>query len=44
LDVTAYLTGEGTFNFAITTSGTSAINLSSRESGANAPQLIIDLH
>jgi hypothetical protein len=43
LDVTSYVTSSGTFNFGITTPGSTAIALSSRESGANAPQLIIDL-
>lgn len=43
LDVTAYITGEGTYSFGITTPGSTTISLASRESGANAPQLIIDL-
>jgi hypothetical protein len=42
-DVTSYVTGEGTFSFGISTLGSTALSLSSRESGANAPQLIIDL-
>jgi hypothetical protein len=43
LDVTSYITGEGTFSFGITTPSSTAISLASRESGANSPQLIIDL-
>jgi parallel beta-helix repeat protein len=43
LDVTSYLTGEGSYNFGVTTPGTTAISLASRESGLNSPQLIIDL-
>jgi hypothetical protein len=43
IDVTPYLAGEGIYSFGINSSGTSALNLSSRESGANAPQLVIDL-
>ena len=44
LDVTAYITAEGTFSFGVSTPGSTAIGLSSRESGANSPQLIIDLN
>ncbi|HEY3312201.1 MAG TPA: alkaline phosphatase family protein [Anaerolineales bacterium] len=43
LDVTSYVTGEGQFDFGLGTTGTTAISLASRESGANAPQLLIDL-
>jgi len=43
LDVTQYISGEGTYNFGLTTSGSTAISLSSREAGANAPQLVLDL-
>jgi fibronectin type 3 domain-containing protein len=43
VDVTPYLTGEGTYSFGIATTGNSALNLSSKESGVNAPQLVIDL-
>ena len=41
IDITAYITGNGTYNLALTTPGSTAISLASRESGANAPQLII---
>jgi hypothetical protein len=43
LDVTSYVTGEGTFSFAINTASATAISFGSRESGANSPQLILDL-
>jgi len=43
LDVTAYITGEGSFNFGIASDNATAISLASREAGANAPQLILDL-
>jgi hypothetical protein len=42
LDVTGYITGNGTFSFGITDPNATAISLASRESGANAPQLIIN--
>ena len=41
VDITAYVTGNGTYNLALTTPGSTAISLASRESGANAPQLVI---
>ncbi len=40
LDVTSYVTGNGTFSFGVSTAGGTAISLASRKSGANAPQLI----
>jgi hypothetical protein len=43
LDITAYITGDGTYNLALTTPGSTAISLASRQSGANAPQLIIEV-
>jgi len=42
IDVTAYITGDGTYNLVLTTPGSTAVSLASRESGANAPQLIIE--
>jgi hypothetical protein len=42
IDITAYITGNGTYNLALTTPGGTAISLASREAGANAPQLIIE--
>jgi len=41
VNVTAYITGNGTYNLGLTTSGSTALSLASRESGANAPQLVI---
>jgi hypothetical protein len=41
IDVTAYITGNGTYNLALTTAGSTALSLASRETGANSPQLII---
>lgn len=42
IDITSYITGNGTYNLALTTPGDTAINLASRESTANAPQLVIE--
>ena len=42
MDVTTYVTGNGTYSLALTTPGGTAVSLASRESGANAPQLIIE--
>jgi hypothetical protein len=44
VDITSYVTGNGTYSLAITTSSTTAINFRSREaeSGARAPQLVIE--
>jgi hypothetical protein len=42
VDITPLVTGNGTLNLALTTSSSTAVSLASRESGANAPQLIID--
>jgi hypothetical protein len=42
MDVTAYITGNGTYNLALTTPGSTAVSLASREAGANAPQLIVE--
>jgi hypothetical protein len=39
-DVTAFVTGNGTFSFAITDPSATALNMASRES-ANAPRLIV---
>ena len=41
LNVTSYISGNGTYSFGVITPGSTAISLSSRESGANAPRLII---
>jgi len=42
MDVTAYIPENGTYNLALTTPGSAAVSVASRESGANAPQLIIE--
>ncbi len=42
-DVSSYVTAEGTYSFGITTPGSTAISFASRESGANAPQLVLSL-
>jgi hypothetical protein len=42
MDVTAYVTGNGTYNLAVMTASGTAVSLASREAGANAPQLIIE--
>jgi acid phosphatase type 7 len=44
LDVTSYITGNGTYSIGITNLSSTAISVDSRESGANAPQLIINFH
>lgn len=43
VNVTSYITGNGTFNLALSTTNSTALALSSRESGANAPQLVIQV-
>jgi hypothetical protein len=44
LDVTSYVTANGTYSFGITNQSSTAISMASRESGANAPQLVITYH
>ncbi len=41
LDVTSYITGNGTYSIGVTNLSSTAISVNSRESGANAPQLIV---
>lgn len=41
IDVTSLVTGNGLVSFGLLTTNNTAINLSSRERGANAPQLVI---
>jgi hypothetical protein len=41
IDITAYISGNGTYNLALTTPGSTAISLASRQS-TNPPQLIIE--
>jgi hypothetical protein len=42
MDVTAYITGNGTYNLALTTPGSTAVSLDRRQSGAHAPQLVVE--
>ena len=42
VDITPLITGDGMYSFALTTTNNTAFSLASRESGANAPQLIIE--
>jgi hypothetical protein len=41
IDVTAYITGNGTYNLGLTSSSSTAVSFNSRES-ANGPQLVIE--
>jgi len=41
MDVTSLVSTNGLLSLAVTTSGATAINLASRESAANAPQLVV---
>jgi hypothetical protein len=41
VDVTSYITGNGVYNLAFSTTSNTNISFASRESGANAPQLVI---
>jgi len=43
IDITDYITGNGTYNLALTTPGNTAVNFASREADLNAPQLIIEV-
>jgi hypothetical protein len=42
IDVTGYVTGNGTYNLGLTTSSNTAISFASRQAGATAPQLIVE--
>jgi hypothetical protein len=42
VDITSLVAGNGTISLALTTSGSTAISLASRETGAKAPQLIVE--
>ena len=42
VDMTPLVTGNGSYNLALTTTGGTAFSLASREAGANAPQLVIE--
>ncbi len=41
VDVTSYVTGNGTFSIGVTSSSTDGADYDSRETGANSPQLVI---
>ena len=41
VDVSSYVKGNGTFSFELNTTNTTNTSLASRESGANAPQLVV---
>ena len=43
MDVTSYVTAAGTYSFGITNPNSTSISVASRESGANAPQLVLTL-
>jgi hypothetical protein len=42
VDITPYITGNGTYNVGLTVPGVTAISFASREAGTTAPQLIIE--
>jgi hypothetical protein len=44
LDITTHVTGNGTYSFGVTNLSSTAISVASRETGANAPQLVITYH
>jgi hypothetical protein len=41
VDVTSYVTGNGSYNFALATNSNTSINFGSHEESANSPQLVI---
>jgi chitodextrinase len=43
VDLSPYITSEGVYSFSLTTNNTSALSIASRESGANAAQLVVEL-
>jgi chitodextrinase len=43
IDVSSYITGEGTYSFGITTPGSSTISFASKESGSNRAELVLNL-
>jgi acid phosphatase type 7 len=42
VDISSYITGNGTYNLALTTTTNTAISFASREVGNNAPQLVLE--
>ena len=43
VDVTAYITGNGSYSLALTVPGSTAVSFASREVGNNAPQLTVEI-
>jgi hypothetical protein len=43
VDVTGYVTGEGAYAFALTTTSTKAVSYPSREADSNRPELVLEL-
>jgi hypothetical protein len=43
VDLSSYVQSEGSYNLVVTTTSTTNTNLASRESGTNAPQLVVTL-
>ncbi len=44
LDVTSFVTGNGTYSFGVTNLSSTAISVNSKEAGFNIPQLVIAYH
>lgn len=42
VEITPYITGNGTYNLALTVPGSTAISFASREAGTTAPQLVVE--
>jgi hypothetical protein len=42
IDVTGYVTGDGLYSFALTTTSTKAVSYPGREAGSNRPDLVIE--
>jgi hypothetical protein len=43
VEITPLVTGNGSYNFALTTTSGTAFSLCSREASVNAPQLVIEM-
>ena len=41
VNITSYITGNGTYNLGLATSNSTALSLASREAGANVPQIVV---
>ena len=41
VNITSYITGNGTYSLGLGTASSTALSLASRESGANAPQIVV---